>query len=358
MLPFVALILFWAVTPREQRAKFRNIVESMLTAGFLAATWYAYQGVVHPEWLWADNVKTQLISTGLHWDRNSSIGSLHVIYYLRRFIEIDPLVLVLVIMSLAGALRIMRTRQPAAAVLAICWAVVNLAGLCAFQASSLPYVSLVLPSLFTVGALCGPRFLDRWPAVTACALGVLLLVRSWGAGEPWSLRPAAPSLAGAKAMRTYYNLNRDANLISIDPDDEFYSLTIPLPHVRYCVLDPNHVLRRYAPHYAPLGIIVTSEEFINLPALVPEFEKRLHQWGVNSREAIASTITMNAPSEISDIVRAKPESDFYLPSRWLGMIFEPEATHQLVRYSSGRIFLLSRAAKLRLEPAPAIPIDW
>jgi len=64
VLPIAAVILFWVVTPRERRAKLASIAESILVAGFLAAFWYAYQGVVHPEWLWADNVKTQLIGAG------------------------------------------------------------------------------------------------------------------------------------------------------------------------------------------------------------------------------------------------------------------------------------------------------
>jgi 4-amino-4-deoxy-L-arabinose transferase-like glycosyltransferase len=358
ILPFAALMLFHLIVRPEQRAKFSAIAESLLIAGSLAASWYAYQGIVHPQWLWADNVQTQLIGTGLHWDRNSSISDFHVIYYLRRLLQMDPVVFALAALSTAGAFRIMRARQQSAAVLAVCWAGVSIAALCAFQASNLPYVALVLPPICTVGALCGPAFLDRRPAVAASILGALLLVRSVAAGQPWSLRPEAPPIAGARAMRIYYALNRDAELISLDPDDEFFSLTIPIPRVRYCVLDPTGILGRYAPHYLPLGIIVTSAEFIDLPSRLPQFEKRLHEWGVDSREPIASTITMNSTAELSDIVRARPESDFYLPSRWLDAIVAPETTHQLIRYSPDRIFLLSRTAKPCAQPLPAIPMHW
>jgi hypothetical protein len=159
-------------------------------------------------------------------------------------------------------------------------------------------------------------------------------------------------------MRAYYKLNRDTELISIDPDDEFYSLTIPLPRARYVALDPAGVLRRYAPHYAQLGIILTSEEFINLPALVPEFENRLRAWGVGSPEPIGSTITMNSPSEISAMVRAKPESDFYLPARWEDLAASSGATHEVIRYSAERVFLLSRVARLRSKPLAALPRRW
>ena len=358
MLPFAALILFCVLTSRANRAKFANVAESVLIAGVLVAPWYVYQAAVHPEWLWSDYFKTQLISTGLHWDRNSIVRDSHIVYYLRRLIEMDSAVLALAAVGLAGGLRIVRLRRSPATLLAACWVAVAVAALCAFQAANLPYVALVLPSLCVFGAVCGPGFVDRRPAITACVLGILFFAKIAVSGQPWSLRPTAPPLTGAKAMREYYDLNRDAELISIDPDDEFYSLTIPLPRVRYCVLDPTGVLQRYVPHYLPLGIIVTSDQFINLPRLVPQFEKQLHTWGVDSQEPIGTTITMSAPSEVSDLVNARPESDFYLPVRWLDVIDGPERAHQLVRYSSERIFLLSRAAKPRAQPVPVIPLHW
>ncbi len=358
ILPGGVLILFWAVTPRERRARFWTIVESLVLTSVLTAPWYLYQGIVHPKWLWVDSVKTQLINTGFHWDRNSSIGDLHIVYYLRRLFEIDPVILTVALVSLAGVFQISRLRKQPAALLAACWAVVTVAALFAFQASNLPYVVLVLPSLCAAGVICGPTWLHRRPVVTAFFIGILFLVRLAGAGQIWSLRTNAPPLLGADAMRAYCNLHRDTELISIDPDDEFYSLTIPLLHVRYCVLDPEDVLRRYAPHYALLGIVVSSDQFVNLPRLVPQFKKQLLDWGVDSLEPIGTTITMKVPNEISEIVNAKPESDFYLPSRWLDLIVGPELTHQVIRYSSERTFLLSRNARARPGRISTIPARW
>jgi hypothetical protein len=357
-LPFIALFLFWMVLPREHKPKIAALAEIAFVASGLLAPWYVYQVHVHPQWLWAENIQGQLWGTGLHWDRNSVIRSLPFVYYLRRLIEMDPVLLTFACVGIAGVFRIARSRPQPAALLAVCWAAVSVAALCAFQVANLPYVTLLLPPLCIVGAVGGPRLLDRYPAVTACILVLLLLTKAAASGKPWSLRPSAPPLAGAVAMRAYYGLHRDTDLISVDPDDEFYSLTIPLPHVRYCVLDPTGILRRFAPHYVPLGITVTSEQFINLSALLPQYEKRLHEWGTDSREPIATTITMDSLSEISDIVSARPESDFYLPSRSLDAIANPEQAHQLVRYSPERVFLLARAAKRRPQPVPAIPVHW
>ena len=358
VLPVAVLLLFFAIVPREQRPRFSSVAESMAWTTIFAAPWFIHQGMVHPKWLWADCFQNQLITTGLHWDRNSTIGSSHVRYYLIRLMQTDPLALALAVAGLAGALRISRLRQQPLALLAACWASVTAAALCAFQSSSLPYMALVLPSLCTFGGVCGPRLLDKRPVVTLCALFVWLIAKVEANGQPWSLRPTAPLLAGAQAMRDYYSLNRHAELISVDPDDELYSLTIPLARMRYCALDPTGVLERFAPHYLQLGIIVTSRQFLSLPTLAPGYEKRLHEWGVDTPEPIASTITISSPAEISEIVNASPESDFYLPAGWLGAIASPERDHQLVRYSSGRIFLLSRTAKSRAQPLQPLPRHW
>jgi hypothetical protein len=155
-------------------------------------------------------------------------------------------------------------------------------------------------------------------------------------------------------MQAYYYLDRANPLISVDPDDQFYSLTIPLPHVQYCVLDPSGILPKFVPHFATLGILVTSGQFLNLATLKPQFKSRLHEWGVDSEAPIASTITMNAPSELSAIVAASPDTDFYLPTRWLDQIADPEKTHRLLRHSPDRVFLLSSQTKLR----ETTPLPW
>ncbi len=199
-LPFVTLFLFWMVLPGERKPKIATLAEIALVASGILAPWYIYQGHVHPQWLWAENIQGQLLGTGLHWDRNSVIRSLPIVYYLRRLIEMDPVLLTFACAGLAGVFRSVRSRQRPAALLAVCWAAITVVALCAFQAANLPYVTLLLPPLCVLGGLCGPRLLDRYPAVTASALAALLLTKAAASGQPWSLRPAAPPLAGAKAI--------------------------------------------------------------------------------------------------------------------------------------------------------------
>ena len=81
--------------------------------------------------------------------------------------------------------------------------------------------------------------------------------------EP-KVRSGMRMMKGAKAMRVYYDLHRDTELIAVDTDDHLYSGTIPLPHIRYAWVDPSRILSRPAPHYVPLGIMLTGEQFLAL----------------------------------------------------------------------------------------------
>jgi 4-amino-4-deoxy-L-arabinose transferase-like glycosyltransferase len=335
-LPFLALILFWIFS--TSRPKPRALLATALLCAAFLAPWYAYQLRVHPQWFWAENVQSQLLGTGLHWDRNSPIRSLPVMYYLQRLLQMDPAALLL---ALAGFAGVFGMRKNPAALLALAWAAVAVAALCAFQAPTLPYLVLVLPATCLAAAIQGPKWFDR-PAPIAALLLALFLAKAAGAGQPWSMRPAAPPVPGAAAMDAYAALHRPNALISVDPDDQFYSLTIPLPRVRYAVLDPSGILPRFAPHYAYLGILVDSREFLNLTQLQPEYEKRLRSWGLASMEPIASTITMHDASELAALIDGSPSTDFYLPARWLSFAGE---SHTVKPYSQDRVFLLARVIK-------------
>jgi len=337
VLPFAALLLCWALCPRERRPKIAALAEIALVSAVLTAPWYSYQIFVHPKWFWAENIQSQLLSTGVHWDRNSVIRNLPVVYYLKRLVQMDPAALLLGAATLMG---IFRPRDPLR-LLALCWAATSVAALCLFQAASLPYLALVLPAICVAGAICGPKVFDK-PGVAASVVGLLFLVKAAAVGQPWSMRPSAPPVPGAMAMLSYSEMHRERSLISVDPDDEFVSLTLPIRGVRYCVLDTTGILGRFAPYLVQLGVLINTQEFLRLAELRPEYEKRLKEWGVDSGEAIASTIVMNAPLEISAIVNVNPDADFYLPTRWLGLIADPERSHTLFRYSQDRVFLLAR----------------
>jgi hypothetical protein len=356
VLPFAALLLYFAILPRERRPSLASLGWVLLAAAAVLAPWHIYQALVHPQWFWADYVQVQLLGVGLRVER-SGLLDLPILYYLRRLVEMDPIVVLFAVAGLAGAIRVVRSRQTSAALLAICWAAVTVAALFSFQGQNLAYTVFLVPPLCVVGALCGPKLWDR-RAIGAAVVVALLLVKAVAGGQAWSLRPASPPMDGAKAMRAYYDLHRDAELILVEGDDEFYSATLPLPHVRYCFLDQRGWTQRFAPHYVYLGITLTAEQFAALPAGLAEFEKRLRSWGVDSTEPIGAAVTLREPEEAAVIFRARPESDFYLPAAWVGMIPEAEKTHLLLRYSAERVFLLSRTARGRSGTVAGIPSGW
>ena len=115
----MALILFWIFS--TSRPKPRALLATALLCAAFLAPWYAYQLRVHPQWFWAENVQSQLLGTGLHWDRNSPIRSLPVMYYLQRLLQMDPAALLL---ALAGFAGVFGMRKNPAALLALAWAAV------------------------------------------------------------------------------------------------------------------------------------------------------------------------------------------------------------------------------------------
>jgi hypothetical protein len=353
LLPFAALVLYLILIPREGRPRLAALAETLLIALLVLIPWHLYEAIVHPKWFWADYVQVELFGLGIRPQRTGA-----VLYYIRRFIQMDPVALIFGLVGLAGAFGFVKLRSKPVALLAFSWAIVAVGALCAYQSVNLPYVVLILPPLCVLGGLCIPSFVDRhmWPVL--CAVALLFGAKLAGSGAPWSLRPATPPMEGARAMRDYYNLHRDTDLILVDPDDSFYDATIPLPHVRYCVFDPSNWVANFAPHYLPLGITLTAEQFANLPALQPGFEKRLREWGVDSPEPVGTTITVRTLPELAMVLRARPDSDFYIPAYWEKSLDDAEQRFQRVQYSPERVFLLSRTAGPRKEPIPTIPAHW
>lgn len=354
LLPVAALVLFLTVSCGK--VKVARLVEIAIAAAIVALPWHVYQAFVHPRWFWAEGIQFQLLGVGLKGMPTGDFSH-SSFFYLQRLLQMDPALALLGLVGLAGFLSASGKRKQPQQLLAFCWVAVTLAALFAFQAKNLPYLVFLIPGLTILGAACGPRFLDQRPVIPVSLLLALFAVKALAGERPWSLRPGAPPIEGARAMRAYYDLHRDAELIAARPDDEFYSATIPLPRVRYALVDPTRIVARAVPYYVPLGIVLTGSQFQSLPDLLPGYRENLRRWAFQSTEPVGTTILLDTPEQLSELVRSRPQSDFYVPSEWTAILGAAEPTHWVIHYSAERAFLLSKSAQPRESAAP-IPPRW
>jgi hypothetical protein len=341
LLPLVALLVYWIAAPSKLRPSFSRLVAGGTVALLVAAPWHVYQFVVHPRWFWADYIDLAILGVGTRQPSNS-VFNRPVLFYAERLWQLDPVLTLFALTGIVGAIWALRWRERLPDLLATCWALVTILAMASFQAKNLPYLVMLLPPICVLGGLTIPR--------RAILIGILLLALK--------MHPSSPPIAGAKAIRAYYELHRQAELVAVETDDHFWSGTISLPRVRYAWVDPSHILLRQTPFYGPLGIMITAEEFLALPSLQTTYEGRLREWGENSAEPIGTGILLSSPADLSAMIRADPGADYYLPATWTDEIAQAEPTHQIFRYSPDRVFLLSRSAAPRREPVTPIPARW
>jgi len=109
-----------------------------------------------------------------------------------------------------------------------------------------------------------PRLITR-PAAAAAAVVAVLAVRAASPAEVWGVPYGSVEVvSSAKWFRWYAEQRRPNELIAVNSDDEFYATALPIPKIHYCYLDPDQLACRYAPHYAFLGITVSTAQFLDL----------------------------------------------------------------------------------------------
>jgi hypothetical protein len=334
LLPLLAVALFCLV--RKQRLRFGFTL--LATILCVAGPWHVYQLIAHRQYFWAEYVQFQLLGVGM---KGMPTGDFRQspFFYFERLAQMDPVLL------LFAAVGLLRFRKEPSQLLALCWVAIVTAAILSFHARNMPYLVFMLPGLCIIGGLAITK-----PSLAGPVLAVAMAIKI----AVTSLRPAAPPIDGAKAVRAYYELQRDAELILAQPDDEFYSSTIPLPRVRYALVDPTLITARAVPYYVPLGIALTKDQFLHLPALLPGYEAKGREWNLTSSEPVGSTILLANSSDLNDLAENRPSSDFYVPADW--PLSGIEKTHDVWRFSAQRVFLLSRTAHRRVSPS--LPVAW
>lgn len=342
VLPLLVLLLFCALMRGEDRPPIRRVGQAVLLTGTLVAPWHLYQLIAHGRWFWTEYVKTQVLGMGLHppWLLSPETAP---VYYVKRLALTDPVLALLALIAIPSLWASVRSRQAARPLLLGCWLLVGVASMLLFQARNVTYLALLLPPLCILAAGYAPRPLSLRPWLLVALLGVAFLSKLWPMAQPWTLRPIdqSPS-ASIAALRSYCERGRGNELIVVSPDDDFYSVTLPLPRVRYCFVAPLEAIERYGPHYVYLGVTVTTDQFLALDRWKPQFEQRLRNWKLDSTDPLATAIVAGSEADVLQIILTHPQSDFFLPAQMRGLV-EPAAqqTHQVVAATPERFFLLA-----------------
>ena len=360
ILPALVLLLYYLLARRNERPRLSRVAMVIALTLLLIAPWHLYQAVVHPKWFWADYIQVQLLGYGLNPPAQMS-GDGPIWFYLRRMSLIDPLFLLLAIVALPSLLfAARRQNSDSSAHLLLAWLAVSAGALLAFQFRNLPYALCILPPAALTAAIYGPLSRHRRKLIAILVLAFAL--KSLYPGKVWGLSfGQVEPFPAAAALRSYANLGRPNNLILVDADDYFYASTLPLASVRYYFFDPAQTIRKSFPHYWYLGIIISLEDFEHLKQLRPTYAARLKAWGLNSAEPVATSIVSISHEGLLRLIRASPQSDFYLPARDLPMVeCFVATTHRTVSLANDRALLLASNSSRQIPTATtwSLPIHW
>jgi hypothetical protein len=349
LLPLPVVLLAYLLARR--RPPLVNLLKACAVTCLLLAPWHLYQFVTHPRWFWADYVQTQLLEFGLDPPMQPSADG-PVWFYLKRLLLTDPLLLILSAAALPSLLGAVRDRKQEAALL-LSWLLVTGGALLTFHYRDLRYLLYAIPPLCLMAAVYAVK-LGR-PKLVAAALAAVFCIKAAAGSQVWGLAFSAAPVPPAKWLRWYAAQRRFNELIAVNSDDEFYATALQLPKIRYCYLDPSQLGRRFAPHYAFLGITVSAAQFGDLDHWEPLFRERLRSWGLDSAAPVATAILAGSMDEIVRLVVTHPAADFYLPANVVVQLPEEViAARRMVLFSRDRSFLLAAD----LPRGRASPLVW
>ena len=312
----------------------------------LASPWFLYNFITHRDWFLAD-MGFQIVTIGTTAQQTSSEN--HVWFYLLRIVNSDALPLLLAITAGIAAFRAIR-RRDTAAVLLVSYCAIYFAALMVFHFHSEQYLCWFAPSLILTGAMYSPLMTGRGGAAVLLVALAAFAVKAVCPDEPFGISfRSDTTIATAPALSRYCAEHRATDLYILGIDDEFYSAVLPLHRVRYGWVDPSDVVTREHPHLPYLGLLINATDLPQLGSKIPLYSKRLRQWGLNSSEAVATGIAAHDASELAQIVRDHPESDFLVAR---SVLPDPQdtAAHRVV-VANDDFTLLESKQSTATEPA-------
>lgn len=290
------------------RTPWRRALTVTVGAGLFVLPWCLYELAVHPKWFWNEFVLSEILVYGVKSPIQTTQES-QIVFYLKRFFAMDPVLAVLAIPSLWYA---WRKREK----VLLAWVLIVFGMAFLWSYRNVTYLAPAIPAL----AILGASFLRwRWSGV---AVAVVFAVKLAFPAQPWGieLRPGLlhPSIA---LLDDYVKQQRHRELILVEPFEGFYSAVLPLPKVRYVFVAPGGVPPQPPLDLHHLGILVNAEEFAMIDRLTPVWRDRLREWGIHSDEPIATGILARSQEELERLIASRPQADYLLPAPGGGFRF-------------------------------------
>lgn len=310
----LAFALYCVFAPVRRRPAVGRALAAMTPAALLVLPWYAYQAIVHTRWFLAEHFGLEIFSFGAGGPPQTTEEN-HALFYLKRLVWMDPVLLALALTALPAWFAELRKRS-AEAILVACWLAPMLAAVFIWQYRSGTYLIPCLAPMAVAAAVYAP-LPKRSAWWTAALLAAALAMKLATPATPWGLSFAAGTIQpAARPLQGYCRLARGNELVVVDLVDDLYASTLPLANLRYALVSDSMSGGQLTLGFPSMGITVGAEQFDDFDKWAPHFRAVLRQWGIDSDEPLARLIVAATPEQMMDVVRAHPLMDFFVPDRY------------------------------------------
>jgi 4-amino-4-deoxy-L-arabinose transferase-like glycosyltransferase len=344
--------LYCVFAPARRRPVASRALAALSAAALFVLPWYAYQAIVHTRWFFTEHFGLEIFSFGAGAPPQTTEEN-HALFYLKRLVWIDPVLLALALTALPAWFDELRKRSAEATLLA-CWFAPMLAAVFLWQYRNGTYLIPCLAPIAVAAAVYAP-LPNRSGRCTAVLLAAALVMKLATPAFPWGLSFAGGTIQrAARPLQDYCRLARGNESVVVDLVDDLYASTLPLANLRYSLVSNSMSGGQFTMDFPSMGITMSAEQFDNFDAWAPHFRAVLREWAIDSGESLGRLIVAATPAQMMDVARAHPLADFFMPERYRAAAEAAGAAgHEWAEAPPGYFVLL---AKQRLSRAT--PPEW
>lgn len=341
--------LYCAFAPARRRPTVRRALAALAAAALFVLPWYAYQAIVHTRWFFTEHFGLEIFSFGAGAPPQTTEEN-HALFYLKRLVWMDPVLLALALSALPAWFAEVRKRS-AEATLVACWLAPMLAAVFLWQYRNGTYLIPCLAPMAIAAAVYAP-LPNRSAWWTAALLVAALAMKLAMPAAPWGLSLAAGTIQpAARPLQDYCRLARGNELVVVDLVDDLYASTLPLTNLRYALVSDSMSGGQLTMDFPRMGITMSAQQFDDFDEWAPRFRAVLSQWGIHSDEPLARLIVAARPAQLMDVVRAHPLVDFFVPDRYRAAAEAAAgAGHEWAAAPPGYFLLLAQQRLPRTAP--------